>query len=328
MIFDHFERKIDIVSNAHPNNDPTRAYQEAVAKIENLEKLLAAPLPQDSSKSSSAEGEKPEFVSNIEKEEFCRIVERAKEYIRAGDIFQVVPSQRFSAPLNVDPFDVYRALRVINPSSYMYYLEMEDLKVAGSSPEVLVRAQHGKVELRPIAGSRPRGADSEEDERLVADLLQDPKELAEHIMLLDLGRNDIGRVCKYGSVRVTEKMVIEKYSHVIHIVSHVVGQLSEDKNIFDLVGATFPAGTLSGAPKIRAMEIIDELEVSRRGLYGGGIGYFGFNGNLDMCITIRTVIIHGGKAYVQAGAGIVADSVAETEYEETINKAKRHDAGR
>jgi anthranilate synthase component 1 len=252
---------------------------------------------------------------------FEAIVEKAREYILAGDIFQVVLSQRFSREYGGDPFDVYRALRSVNPSPYMFYLNYGDFQLAGSSPEILVTVQNGEVILRPIAGTRPRGANEEEDEALERDLLADPKERAEHIMLVDLGRNDCGRVSAAGSVRVNHLMVIERYSHVMHIVSDVHGRLKQGCDGFDALQAALPAGTLSGAPKIRAMEIIDELENLRRGAYGGACGYFGFNGNVDLCITIRTVLLKDGQAHVQAGAGIVADSKPANEFRETENKA-------
>jgi anthranilate synthase component 1 len=250
------------------------------------------------------------------------IVKRAKEYIRAGDIIQVVLSQRFETKCNEDPFDIYRILRIINPSPYMYYLKLGGVKIIGSSPEVMVRLENGIATLRPIAGTRRRGMNEEEDRKLAEELLASKKERAEHIMLVDLGRNDLGRVCDFGSVKVTEEMVIEKYSHVMHIVSNVTGKLKRGKDAVDLVEATFPAGTVSGAPKVRAMEIVDELENRKRGLYAGSVGYFSFSGDLDSGIAIRTILIKGNRAYVQAGAGIVADSIPAKEYQETINKAR------
>jgi anthranilate synthase component 1 len=258
---------------------------------------------------------------NMNKGDFLNAVRRAKEYIKAGDILQVVLSQRFNKPFTGDAFEVYRRLRTINPSPYLFYLNFGDAVVAGSSPEMLIRVEDGIIRTRPIAGTRPRGRDADEDGRLAHELLNDPKERAEHIMLVDLGRNDLGRVCLPGTVRVTEFMGVEKYSHVIHIVSEVQGELSPQRSALSALTASFPAGTVSGAPKVRAMEIIDELEPDLRGIYAGAVGYFSFTGNLDTCITIRTVVFHGGNAYVQAGAGIVADSDAEREYEETINKA-------
>ena len=247
---------------------------------------------------------------------------KAKEYIKAGDIFQVVPSQRFHTTISVEPFEVYRALRLINPSPYMYFLRCGSATIVGASPEVMVRLEGDRIELRPIAGTRRRGATEDEDKALEKDLLADPKERAEHIMLVDLGRNDVGRVSEPGSVNVSELMVIERYSHVMHIVSNVRGTISAGNDSYDVIRACFPAGTVSGAPKIRAMEIIEELEPTRRGPYAGAVGYFGFSGNMDTCITIRTLVIKGGIAYIQAGGGIVADSNPAAEYQETVNKAK------
>ena len=256
------------------------------------------------------------------KVEFCRAVEKCKEYILAGDIFQVVLSQRLSALTQAEPFNVYRALRVINPSPYMFYLHLGELRLVGSSPEVMVKSESGKVTVRPIAGTRPRGATDEEDAALAAELLADPKERAEHIMLLDLGRNDVGRICRYGTVKIEEEMIIERFSHVMHMTSTVTGLLDDGKTCFDAFRNCFPAGTVSGAPKIRAMEILDELEPVKRGPYAGAVGYVDFRGNLDTCIAIRTLIFAGREVIVQAGAGIVADSVPEREYEETLNKAR------
>ena len=260
--------------------------------------------------------------SNIKRTEFEEAVRRGKEYIRSGDIIQVVLSQRFEADYEGDPLDVYRALRSINPSPYMFCLEFDELQLVGASPEIHVKSENGRVDIRPIAGTRPRSSDLAEDLRLAEELLADPKERAEHVMLVDLARNDIGRVCKFGSVSVTDLMFVERYSHVMHIVTDVNGELDDIHDPFELMRATFPAGTVSGAPKIRAMEIIAELEPIRRGPYSGAVSYFGFTGNLDSCITIRTVALAGGKAYVQAGAGIVADSDPASEFEETYNKAR------
>jgi anthranilate synthase component 1 len=247
---------------------------------------------------------------------------RAQEYIKAGDIFQVVPSQRFETRISVEPYEIYRALRLINPSPYMYFLRCGDTTVVGASPEVMVRLEGSRIDLRPIAGTRRRGVDEEEDKVLAEELLADPKERAEHIMLVDLGRNDVGRVSEPGSVNVSELMVIERYSHVMHIVSNVRGRLSAEDNAYDVIRACFPAGTVSGAPKIRAMQIIEELEPTKRGPYAGAVGYFGFSGNMDTCITIRTLVIKNSIAYIQAGGGVVADSNPSTEYQETVNKAK------
>jgi len=326
LIFDHLKHRIRVVANAHVEGDEGKVYDEAIAKIESLiGQLRAVPSAQqfrtitftdNAFKSSNG------IKSNMSKEQFMGAVEKAKDYIRAGDILQTVLSQRFCTEAKVSAFDIYRALRTINPSPYMYYLKFGDFALVGSSPEPLVKAQNGDVETRPIAGTRWRGANADEDARLEKELISDEKELAEHTMLVDLGRNDIGRVCQTGSVQVADLMFVERYSHVMHIVSSVCGKLAPGKNSFDLLRAAFPAGTVSGAPKIRAMEIIDELEPTLRGPYAGIVGYFDYSGNLDCCITIRTIIVVNGKAYVQAGAGIVYDSIPEREHEETINKAK------
>jgi anthranilate synthase component I len=262
------------------------------------------------------------FVSNLPRERFFANVLKAKEYIRAGDIIQVVGSQRFATPVKAAPIDVYRAARSVNPSPYMFLLELEGFSLVGASPEIHVRCEEGQVEIRPIAGTRRRGGTPEEDKALEIELLADPKERAEHVMLVDLARNDLGRVCSYGSVQVKDLMVIERYSHVMHIVSQVAGALAPGRTPYDLMRATFPAGTLSGAPKIRAMQIISELEQTARGPYGGCVGYFSFNGNLDCCITIRTALLKNGQAYVQAGGGWVNDSTPEAEFQETVNKAQ------
>jgi anthranilate synthase component 1 len=319
VIFDTMRQKIKVVSNAHITGDvpPPEAYTRATAKIDAIIGRLRAHLPPHAVPSP----EKPvRFLSNISRASFEDSVEKAKEYVRAGDIIQVVLSQRFSGELTADPFDIYRALRTLNPSPYMFFLRLDDTVIAGASPEVMVRKEGDRVELRPIAGTRPRGATPEQDSRLAEELLADPKERAEHVMLVDLGRNDLGRVCTTGSVTVSELMVIERYSHVMHIVSNVQGQLESSRDAFDLVRATFPAGTLSGAPKVRAMQIIDELEPVRREIYGGAVGYFSFSGNMDLAITIRTLVIKDGKVHLQAGAGIVADSDPASEWQETVNK--------
>ncbi len=318
IVFDHSTHKIKIVVNAYSKSEA--AYDKTVKKIDTLVKKLG-----ESRKSQhiKPKKKKPHKIrSNFTKKEFENSVKRAKEYIKAGDIIQVVLSQRFQTMLNCDPLDVYRELRSLNPSPYMYYLNFGDIKMIGSSPELLVRCENDKVETRPIAGTRPRGKDEEEDKRLEEELLRDIKERAEHVMLVDLGRNDIGRVCKPGSVKVSEFMFVEKYSHVMHIVSNCVGRLADGFNAYDVLRAAFPAGTVSGAPKIRAMEIIDELENTRRGPYAGAVGYFSFSGNMDTCINIRTILVKGKDAFIQAGAGIVADSVPAREYQETANKAK------
>ena len=322
VVFDHLKHKIKIISNAYINRESlSNSYQKAIAKIENVVAKLKSPII-PSLKSSSSKKQKISFSSNFSKSSFINKVKRAKEYIKSGDIIQVVISQRFQTKIIVEPFDLYRALRSINPSPYMYYLKFKDLKFVGSSPEILVRLEEGKVTIRPIAGTRPRGKDEREDKSLERELIADEKERAEHIMLVDLGRNDAGRVCRYGSVKVDELMKIERYSHVMHLVSNVSGRIKGNKDQFDLLKASFPAGTVTGAPKIRAMEIIEELESIKRGPYAGAVGYFAFSGNLDACITIRTLIVKGKTAYLQAGAGIVADSIPEKEYAETKNKAK------
>lgn len=319
LVFDNLTQKIKVIANAHVGDDgPDAAYAEAVAKVEALLKKLTGNPPKRKPARFKSLGK---LKSNFTKRDFEKSVRASKEYIKAGDIFQVVLSQRFEEKTKIDPFNVYRALRVINPSPYMFFLRCGGFTLAGSSPEVMVRLEGDKVDLRPIAGTRKRGRTEEEDEALKQELLADPKERAEHIMLVDLGRNDVGRVSKPGKVVVNELMVVEKYSHVMHIVSNVRGELAEGRDAYDVMRACFPAGTVSGAPKIRAMEIIEELEPTRRGPYAGTVGYFGFSGTLNSCITIRTLLFKDGKVYVQAGAGIVADSDPEKEYAETVNKA-------
>ena len=324
VIFDHVLHRARIVANAHITEDPQQAYWDAIRRIEALAEALRAPLPapQPAPAGTGRIPDEPSAMkSTMTRAQHKAAVLKAKEYIGAGDIIQVVPSHRMQADVNVDPFDLYRALRAINPSPYMFYLAFGDLKIIGASPEILVTEDQGKVATRPIAGTRRRGKTPEEDKQLEEDLLGDEKERAEHIMLVDLHRNDIGRVCRPGSVQVDELMVVERYSHVMHIVSNVTGELAEDKDQFDLLRATFPAGTLTGAPKIRAMEIIEELEPVRRGPYGGAVGYFGFSGSMDTCITLRTIVMKGNTCYFQAGGGIVADSDPDAEYMETIHKA-------
>jgi anthranilate synthase component 1 len=323
LIFDRVAQTLTVVVNASVGGpiDPRDAYEEAVSEVERLVALLEQPCPYQPVTVPLQVPDLP-CESNVSKEQFLANVRKAKEYIVAGDIIQVVGSQRFSAPLRATPLDVYRAVRSINPSPYMFLLELDGFSLVGASPEIHVRCEDRKVEIRPIAGTRRRGHTPEEDAALEAELLADPKERAEHVMLVDLARNDIGRVCDFGSVQVKDLMVIERYSHVMHLVSQVEGRLAADKTPFDLMRATFPAGTLSGAPKIRAMQIIAELEQTTRGPYGGCVGYFSFNGNLDCCITIRTALLKDGKAYVQAGGGWVADSDPEAEFQETVNKAK------
>ncbi|MCS6861863.1 MAG: anthranilate synthase component I [Abditibacteriales bacterium] len=328
LIFDHVQRNIKVLCNAHVKDDPRRAYDEAAAKIEaTIAQLRTASVTSHQSPVTIDQSER-HIASNFSREGFEDAVRRCKEYIAAGDCIQVVLSQRFETDLHVDTFDVYRALRSINPSPYMFYLTFRDVRLVGSSPEILVTEDKGVVRTRPLAGTRRRAKDKygnvipEEDDALMHELLADEKERAEHVMLVDLGRNDIGRVCQPGTVRVNQLMQIEKYSHVMHIYSDVTGELDPRYTQFDVLRAAFPAGTVSGAPKIRAMEIIDELEPTRRGPYAGAVGYFSFSGSMDTCITIRTLIVKGDRAYVQAGAGIVADSVPANEYQETVNKAR------
>ena len=320
IIFDRVRHSVRIIANAFIDGSPEKAYDDAIHTIDALCDALRTPKSSTMIDSSAYLGEiVPD--SNVSREDFVTSVEQAKEFIRAGDIIQVVLSQRFETDFDGDSLDAYRALRAINPSPYMFCLDLGGSALVGSSPEVHVRGEEGRAEVRPIAGTRPRSSDPTIDNQLAEQLLADPKERAEHIMLVDLARNDLGRVCRYGSVRVPELMVIERYSHVMHIVSDVTGDLRPDMDAYELMRATFPAGTVSGAPKIRAMEIIAELEKSKRGPYAGAVGYFSFDGNLDSCITIRTIILDVNKAYVQAGAGIVADSVPANEWQETLNKA-------
>jgi len=322
LIFDHVNNRIKIVSNVHVQNDAKAAYDEGLRKIEALETQLRAPLPAFTVAKNTAPDAEAE--SNFSREDFCNAVRKAKEYICAGDIFQVVLSQRFRRRVQSDPVTLYRSLRSINPSPYMVLMQFPDFALVGSSPEVMTQVTGRTCMVRPIAGTRPRGATPEEDLAYENDLMADEKELAEHIMLVDLGRNDLGRVSKPGTVAPVphKKMVVERYSHVMHIVSEVTGTLKDGTDAFDALAATFPMGTVSGAPKIRAMEIIDELEPERRGPYSGGCGYISFNGDMDTCILIRTMVVKDGSAYIQAGAGIVYDSDPEREYEETVNKAK------
>jgi anthranilate synthase component 1 len=320
LAFDHVKHNISVISNVLVEGEPGKAYDAAVKKIDALAAKLLKPLKEDEIKKSKTKNIK--LKSNFSKAEFENIVQRAKNYVKSGDIIQAVISQRLNTKIKGETFNVYRMLRTLNPSPYMYYLKFKDMKLIGSSPETMVRLEGTVANVRPIAGTRRRGESDAEDIALEKELLSDEKEKAEHIMLVDLGRNDLGRVCKYNSVKINELMVIEKYSHVMHIVSDITGELKAGKDGFDLIAAAFPAGTVTGAPKVRAMEIIDELENVRRGPYAGAVGYFDFYGDLDTCITIRTIIVKGNKAYVQAGAGIVADSVPSKEYEETMNKAR------
>ena len=323
IAFDNLKHTIKIIDNVRieANTELQKAYDGGQKRIKKVITTLQQK-PRGIEPRELYDGKTTrKFCSNLSKPQFQRAVSKAKEYIKAGDIIQAVLCQRLETETDTDPFEIYRALRFINPSPYMFYLELEDLRVIGSSPETMVRLTGQTIELRPIAGTRRRGASAAEELELEADLLADPKERAEHIMLVDLGRNDVGRVAKIGTVEVNELMAIERYSHVIHIVSNVRGELADDKTAFDLFVSAFPAGTVSGAPKIRAMQIIAELEPEKRGLYAGAIGYFGYNGNLDTCIVIRTIVMKGKKVFVNAGAGIVADSDPALEYQETLNKA-------
>jgi len=323
VIFDNLTHRIKVVSNAHVNGkSATEAYREATRKIDALVTKLKKPVRREATGVRRKTVKQHQLSSNFTQPQYEEAVLKAKEYIKAGDIFQVVPSQRFETKIGIEPYEIYRALRLINPSPYMYFLRCGNATVVGASPEVMVRLEGGRIDLRPIAGTRRRGATEDEDRALAEELLADPKERAEHIMLVDLGRNDVGRVSEPGSVAVSELMVIERYSHVMHIVSNVRGRLSGGRDAYDVIRACFPAGTVSGAPKIRAMEIIDELEPTKRGPYAGAVGYFGFSGNMDTCITIRTLVIKDKTAYIQAGGGVVADSDPAAEYQETVNKAK------
>ncbi len=324
LVFDNISQTIKIVSNAFiEGGDLTTVYENTIRKISALEEKLKTPLARGPLPDAEEDSASPlSFDSNMKEEEHKQAVTRIKQYIQEGDAIQVVFSQRLKFLINRGSFDVYRALRTINPSPYMYYLKFGELQVVGSSPEVLVRLEDNKVEVRPIAGTRKRGKNEKEDLELEQELLGDEKELAEHIMLVDLGRNDIGRVAEINTVEVDERFTIERYSHVMHIVSNVKGTLKKGLDCFDVLEAAFPAGTLSGAPKIRAMEIIDELEPTRRGLYGGAVGYISFNGNMDTAIAIRTLLVKGKTAYLGVGGGIVADSVPQSEFEETMNKGR------
>ncbi len=321
VAFDHVQHRVWVIRNVFTEGAGSlRAkYDAAVREILRTRRGLEGPLPRQRRSRRSG----PLHIrSNFTKTQYLAAVRKAKSYIRAGDTFQVVPSQRFSTDTNTDPFEIYRALRVVNPSPYLYFLRLDDVSVAGSSPEMLIKVQGRDAFYRPIAGTLPRGRTETEDRALEARLLADPKERAEHIMLVDLGRNDLGRVCEYGSVQVERLMFVERYSHVMHLVSSLRGRLRPGVDCFDALMACFPAGTVSGAPKIRAMEIIDELEPTRRGLYAGAVLYLDFSGNLDSCIALRTLVAKNGRAYIQAGGGIVADSVPEREYQETVNKAR------
>jgi len=320
-VFDNLSGTIMLV--VHVDAKDPESLMKAEARLDELEKQLAQPTPELPPINMSGDGilEK-DFVSSFGEQEFKQAVNKIKDYVMAGDVMQVVPSQRLSAPFDASPINLYRALRRLNPSPYMYFLNMGDFHIVGSSPEVLARLEDGQVTVRPIAGTRKRGETAEEDQAMEDEMLADPKEIAEHLMLIDLGRNDVGRISKTGSVEVTETMVVERYSHVMHITSNVVGDVVDGMGSIEVLKATLPAGTLSGAPKIRAMEIIDELEPVKRNIYGGAVGYIGWNGNMDTAIAIRTAVIKDGMLHVQAGAGVVADSIPELEWKETMNKAR------
>ncbi len=322
IIYDNLSAKVKVVKPLIGTDDPEIKYSSAIKEIEGI--LNTIKETKDTFIISLREKEPSieRWKSNINREDFLRKVDRAKKYIEEGDVIQVVISQRFRSKLRVKPENIYRALRTLNPSPYMYFIDLKHCKVIGSSPEILIRVEEGRVETRPIAGTRPRGITMEEDKRLEEELLSDEKERAEHLMLVDLSRNDIGKIAEPGTVNVENFMRVERYSHVMHIVSDVTGRLREGANAVDVLKATFPAGTVSGAPKVRAMQIIEELEPEKRGIYAGSVGYFSFDGNMDMAITIRTAVIRGDEIFVQAGAGIVADSIPDKEWEETVNKAK------
>jgi anthranilate synthase component I len=327
VMFDHVKHQLLVLSNAHNQSDPRAAYDEAVERIEAIVARLRTPLPTLPAPEATASAV---LTSNVTQAEFEDRVCRAKEYIAAGDAFQIVLSQRLTRETDAHPFAIYRALRMLNPSPYMFFLHFpaidqgDDMYIIGASPEMMVRfdADTRTAMVRPIAGTAPRGVSHEQDQENAEHMLADPKERAEHVMLVDLGRNDLGRVCDYGTVTVPQMMIVERFSHVMHIVSHVQGHLRDGLDAYDLVRATFPAGTLSGAPKIRAMEIIEELEGTRRGLYGGAVGYFSYGGSMDTCIAIRTLLMRGKTIYLQAGAGLVADSDPAREYQESLNKAR------
>jgi anthranilate synthase component 1 len=325
LAFDHVQHRLWIVRNIYTDAPGTLRvkYDAAVREIRRTRKQLDQPAPSEhAKKQAQSMAKKLQIASNVRRADYQAAVRQAKKYIRAGDIFQVVLSQRFSAKTSAEPFEIYRELRALNPSPYLFYLQLNDVCVAGSSPEMLVKVQGRDIFYRPIAGTRWRGKDDSEDQRLEQEMLASEKERAEHIMLVDLGRNDLGRVCEYGSIKVEKLMSVERYSHVMHLVSSLHGQLRKDVDCFDALMACFPAGTVSGAPKVRAMEIIEELESTRRGIYAGGILYLDFAGNLDSCIALRTMVIKKGVAHIQAGGGVVADSTPEGEYEESVNKSR------
>ncbi len=323
VIFDHVSKTIKALCNAHIGPEgPTVAYGRACHAIDAIVAKLRAPVEISPGEISAKRETALDYESNVTKERYLSVVEACKEYIRAGDIFQVVPSQRLTVQLNADPFDVYRALRAVNPSPFMFLLKSPDCVLIGASPEILCRSEDGIITNRPLAGTRRRGETEAEDKALEQELLADPKERAEHVMLVDLGRNDVGRVAQTGTIQLSDLMSVERYSHVMHICSNVTGKLAPGMTAFDALRATLPVGTVTGAPKVRAMQIIDEFEPTRRGPYAGAVGHFDYAGNMDTCITLRTIVAQGGKAYVQAGGGVVADSVPEAEYEETLNKAR------
>jgi anthranilate synthase component 1 len=320
LVFDNLSGKMLLLTHANPEED--KAYDRAVARLSDLARQLREMKAEPTKHANPTQVQESDFVSGFTEQGFKDAVLKAKDYITDGDIMQVVLSQRMTIPYAAAPLNLYRALRCLNPSPYMFYLNLEDFHIVGSSPEILVRLEDNLVTVRPIAGTRRRGTTPEHDLELEQDLLADPKELAEHLMLIDLGRNDTGRVAQIGSVQLTDKMIVERYSHVMHIVSNVTGQLQSGKNAFDVLAATFPAGTVSGAPKIRAMEIINELEPVKRGIYAGAVGYIAWSGNLDTAIAIRTAVIKDGHLHIQAGAGIVYDSIPQSEWDETMNKGR------
>ncbi len=327
VIFDNVQNDIILVTPVYghaQNSDLTaeEAYDNAYTRLQNVDDTLDSPLHRDLNKAASQIQAPLNVSSNMSEDEYKAAVTKAVDYVHQGEVFQVVPGQRFDVDFDLPSFDLYRSLRRLNPSPFMFHLAFDGFSIVGSSPEILVRVRDNTVTIRPIAGTRPRGETEAADNALADDLLSDEKELAEHLMLLDLGRNDIGRVSEFGSIEITDQFIIERYSHVMHIVSNVQGQLHKDKDSVDALFAGFPAGTVSGAPKVRAMQIIDELEASKRSYYGGGVGYFSGNGDLDTCIALRTALVKDGKVYVQAGAGVVADSIPQNEYDETVNKSK------
>lgn len=325
VVFDHVNKTLFVIAMARldkPGSDPQTAYRDAQQKVDALVAKLSVPVDLPPTDIAATGQTKLACQSNFAQADYEAAVRKCVEYIRAGDIFQVVLSQRLEVALTCEPFEVYRTLRVVNPSPFMFFVRTPEVTLVGSSPEIMCRVVDGEVTVRPLAGTRPRGATEEEDRRLAEELLADPKERAEHVMLVDLGRNDVGRVAKFGTVALSDVMVIERYSHVMHITSNVTGQLRDDCDAFDALKACLPAGTVSGAPKVRAMQIIDELEPHRRGPYAGAVGYIDYSGNMDTCIALRTLVVAGQKAYIQAGAGLVADSVPALEYQETLNKAR------